>query len=101
MAQDPSQGAPAPAQGDAQQDGAGSDPMAQFKQMVGETDQNIAQISQLLSQISPDFGKAMGQLQQQFRSIVESAMQQAQSGKQAATAPQPAQQGAAQAQPAY
>lgn len=70
--------------------GAGGDKMDAFIGMVEQTDGAIEQIGQALAEMSPEAAQAIGQIQAQFRKVIEAAMAGGQAqggGRQAAEIP--------------
>lgn len=74
MAQDPSM---APAQ-DAQGQPPGDDAQGPLTQMIIQTDQALSSISQVLAKASPEAARAMMQVNEQYRQIIQSVMNQGQ-----------------------
>lgn len=75
MAQDPNmQAAPQEAQGQPPAD----DSSGPLTQMIIQTDQALTAISQVLSKASPDAARAMMQVNEQYRKIIQAVMSQGQ-----------------------
>ena len=72
--QGPAQSMPPPQGGEAQQEG---DPKeAALTNMIISTDQALTKITQVIAQANPDAGKALQQLNEQFRNILQGVMSQ-------------------------
>lgn len=58
----------------------GDDSQGPLTQMIIQTDQALTGIAQVLTKASPDAGRAMMQLNEQFRKIIQSVMSQGDQG---------------------